>query len=57
MVRLDSESFTDAWHQTLTDDIEYLKHDKCPNVAQVHTIVDDNNKLNRLTLISYFVYY
>lgn len=36
MTRLNPNSLLDIWHQTLTNDIEFLKNDPCPNVVQVH---------------------
>lgn len=35
MTRLNPKSLSNAWHQTLTNDIEFLKNDPCPNVVQV----------------------
>lgn len=35
MTRLCPNSFINVWHQTLTNDIEILKKDPCPNVVQV----------------------
>lgn len=33
---LSSDSLENIWHQTLTNDIEFLKNDPCHDVAQVH---------------------
>lgn len=35
MTRLCPNIFENVWHQTLTNDIEFLKNDPCPNVVQV----------------------
>lgn len=40
MTRIDSICLLEIWHQTLTNDIEFLKSDPCPNVVQVHTNKD-----------------
>lgn len=40
MTRLNPNSLLDVWHQTLTNDIEFLKNDKCPNVVQVYENVN-----------------
>ncbi|XP_029347113.1 serine/threonine-protein kinase fused isoform X2 [Acyrthosiphon pisum] len=34
MTRLDPNCLLEIWHQTLTNDIEFLKSDPCPNVVQ-----------------------
>lgn len=34
MTRLDPICLQEIWHQTLTNDIEFLKSDPCPNVVQ-----------------------
>lgn len=36
MTRLNPNCLSEIWHQTLTNDIEFLKNDPCPNVVQVH---------------------
>lgn len=38
MTRLSPKSLANIWHQTLTNDIEFLKDDPCPNVVQVYKI-------------------
>lgn len=34
MTRLNPNCLSEIWHQTLTNDIEFLKNDPCPNVVQ-----------------------
>jgi len=40
MTRLNPNCLLEIWHQTLTNDIEFLKSDPCQNVVQVHTNQD-----------------
>ncbi|XP_050542973.1 serine/threonine-protein kinase 33 [Daktulosphaira vitifoliae] len=41
ITRLNTDSLVPIWHQTLTNDIETLKDDPCPNVVQAATYASE----------------